>query len=175
MWQGWETRLGGVDGVVAVCPFLGFDSPIFHHSAKGVGAIKRRAFKLAGKAGWRPVSSRVECVSAYTGLGHFVSEPISWADLVDCAPGVEFAGLMSHVSCPTAIILDSEDPDLDVERAQAQIQAMSALVSVDIRPLEGDCLLHAVEHALFCVIRYHQEGVHTGAPVADPSNGTLPL
>ena len=175
MWQGWDARLGHVDGVVAVCPFLGFDSPIFHHSAKGVGVIKRRAFKLAGKSGWRPVSSRVECVSAYTGLGRFVSEPISWADLVFCAPGVEFAGLMSHVSCPTAIILDSEDPDLDAERAQAQIQAMSALVSVEIRPLEGEYLLHAVEHALFCVIRYHQEGAHTGAPVTDPSNGTHPL
>ena len=175
MWQGWDARLGRVDGVVAVCPFLGFDSPIFHHSAKGAGVIKKRAFKLAGKAGWRPVSSRVECLAAYTGLGHFASEPISWADLVDCSPGVEFADLMSHVSCPTAIILDSEDSDLDVERSQAQIRAMSALVSVDIRPLEGDYLLHAVEHALFCVIRYHQEGAHKGAPVTDPSNGTHPL
>jgi len=175
MWQGWDARLRRVDGVVAVCPFLGFDSPLSRNSAKRVGRLHAKAFALAGRARWRPIAERVECASGYTGLAGFVSEPISWADIADCTPYIEFSQLMGHLVCPTAIILDAEDAELDAPRAMAQIPAMSVLASVDVRPLVDGGLLHAVEHALYQIIRYHQEGQSHEAPAAFTPLGKHPV
>jgi hypothetical protein len=168
MWQGRDARLGLVDGVVAVCPFLGFNAPIYRGNQPG--ALRQRAFDYATKPALRALASRIECVSAYHGLGDFVSHPLSWADVVDCASHADFAGMMSDFSCPTAIILDADDPQLDVERARSQIPAMNMMASVEIRALTGDQLLHAVDHALFSVLRYHQQG-HGPASTSDASQG----
>lgn len=170
MWQARDARLGHVDGVVAVCPFLGFNAPIYHGNDKRQGGMRQRAFDYAARPALRMLASRIECVSAYPGLGNFVSHPLSWADLVDCASHADFSGMLSDFSCPTAIILDAEDHELDAERARSQIPAMNMMASVDIRPLSGEQLLHAVDHALFSVLRYHQQG-HGPASSSDALQG----
>ncbi|MEY3202688.1 MAG: hypothetical protein RIR70_2238 [Pseudomonadota bacterium] len=175
MWCGKDGRLGAMDGVVAVCPFLGFDAPIYRSNQKRVGRLQERAFALAGQGRWRSIAARVECVGAYCGLGNFASQPISWADVVDCAPHLDFTQLMSQLTCPHVLILDAEDPELDADRAKSQIPAMSVLASADIRVLGDSGLLHAVEHALYSIIRHHREGRAQAASPANPIPGNHPL
>lgn len=166
MWDSWYSKSGSVQGVVAVCPFLGFDAPMYRSGANGVGTLRQRAFDLAAKSLWRPVFSRVECVSSYVGLGRFADQAVSWTDLVEAAPFPGFGDLMSHPSCPTAIVLDVEDPDIDAERATTQIPAMNTQVAVSLCALSGEQLVVAVDEALFSLLRYFRG---LGRPVAAPA------
>lgn len=170
-----EGVLAQNDGVVAVCPFLGFDAPMYPNpSGRGI-SLRERAFQWAGKRFLRPLARRVECISAYTGLGRFVSEPISWADLAACAHSVSFSDVMSQLGCSTVIVLDRDDLELDAERAAVQIPAMNAAAALELRSLAGEELLAAVEHALFGLFRSQSASSQTEVTPAIAASEGQPL
>ena len=131
----WE--LGpALSGVVAICPFLGFDFSLSGRPAKAEGLTEWRLAQsrglLRGMLGGLQVSRAAD-------HGLWPGQPLRWGALADCLPFASMAKLVPSLKRPTVLILDC---GAGFSRIEVELCALSAKARVMDSPAAFPQLAH---------------------------------
>ncbi len=123
--------------VLAVAPFMGFDAPMFGCSRRNSTRLPEIFLRMSRMRLLSGIANHLECTRVLPGMRAPVAGAISWGQFAACVPHASFAGLLSPIACPTVIVLDDADADLDHDRAYHQILAMNSRLSVSLQDIAG--------------------------------------
>ena len=121
--------------VLAVGPFVGFDAPMFGRSRRNATWFTENLLQMSRMRLLSGIANHVECTRVLPGFRSPSAGAVSWGQLAACVPHSSFAGVVSTIACPTVIVLDGADEDLDHERANNQILAMNSRLRISLQDL----------------------------------------
>ncbi len=121
--------------VLAVGPFMGFDAPMYSRSRRNATWFTENLLQMSRMRLLSGTANHVECTRVLPGFRSPSAGAVSWGQLAACVPHSSFAGVMSPIACPTVIVLDNADEDLDHDRANNQILAMNSQLRVSLQDL----------------------------------------
>lgn len=122
-------------GVLAISPFMGFDAPMFGCSRHNGTRFAENILRMSRMHMLSNTANYLECTSVLPGMRSPAAGPVSWGQLAACVPSASFAGLLAAIVCPTVIVLDDANEDLDQDRACHQIPAMNSRLGVSLQDL----------------------------------------
>ena len=121
--------------VLAVGPFMGFDAPMYESSRHKSTWLTEKILRMSRMRLFNRTANYLECTRTLPGMRALTDAPVSWGVLANCVPTTAFAGIVAPVACPTVVVLDSVDADLNHDRATNQILAMNALLRLSLQDL----------------------------------------